>query len=147
MLYIAADHAGYQLKKYLLRYLKNVLKKKAVDLGAASYDKEDDFPDFAIALAKKVAKDKKALGILVCGSGQGVCITANKVKGIRAMLGYSIESAELGRRHDNANVLCLAGRVLSEEHAAAIMKRFLETEFDGQARRLRRLKKITALEK
>ena len=147
MLYIASDHAGYQLKKYLTRYLKNQLKMKAVDLGAKKFDKDDDFPDFAIPLAKKVATGENNLGILICGTGHGVCMTANKVAGGRAILGYSIEGAEMGRKHNNANILCLAGRVLSEEHAAAMVKKFLETKFDGAERLVRRIKKIEALEK
>lgn len=146
MLYIGADHRGFHLKKYLLRYLKNQLKIKPADVGAAIYDAEDDFPDFAIALAKKVAKSKAALGILICGTGHGVCIAANKVKGVRAAAGYSIEAAERARKEDNVNVLCLAGRFLSEEHAAAIVKIFLANKFDPEEKRVRRLKKIAAVE-
>ena len=147
MLYFASDHAGYQFKKYLTRYLKNQLKTKVVDLGPKKFDKDDDFPDYAIPLAKKVAAGKNDLGILICGTGHGVCMTANKVAGGRAILGYSIEGAEMGRKHNNANILCLAGRVISEEHAAAMVKKFLETKFDGAERLVRRIKKIEALEK
>jgi ribose 5-phosphate isomerase B len=146
MLYIASDHAGYQLKKYLTRYLKVQLKRDFEDLGPEEYDKEDDFPDFAAKVARKVASKKDALGILICGSGQGVCITANKFKGIRAILGYSIEAAELARKHDFANVLCLAGRVLSNEHAIAIVKTFLENEPKQEKRFLRRIEKIRKIE-
>ena len=147
MIYIASDHAGYQLKKYLTRYLKVQLKRDFEDLGPAEYNKDDDYPDFAAKVAKKVASKKDALGILICGSGQGVCITANKFKGIRAILGYSIESAELARKHDHANILCLAGRVLSNEHAIAIVKIFLESEPKTDERYVRRIKKITKIEK
>ncbi len=147
MLYLAADHAGHALKKYLARYLEKQLKLEFVDLGAKEYDKEDDFPDFAFALAKKVAGEPGSLGILICGSGQGMCIAANKVAGIRAMLGYSIESAEWGRKHDHANVLCLAGRVLSEEHAVAIAKKFIETGKDAAEKYVRRVQKISDYEK
>ncbi|MFA6105690.1 MAG: RpiB/LacA/LacB family sugar-phosphate isomerase [Patescibacteria group bacterium] len=146
MLYISSDHAGYQLKKLLTDKLENVLKIKFEDLGPVNFDADDDFPDFAIPLAKKVAKDKANRGILICGSGHGMCIAANKIKGIRAILGASIESAELGRRDNDANILCLSGRTLSTEHAVAIVKHFLDTEFDNQERRLRRLKKISELE-
>ena len=146
MLYIAADHAGHALKKYLTRYLEKQLKRECVDLGAKEYDKEDDFPDYAFVLAKKVSEDPDNVGILICGSGQGVCMAANKVHGIRAMLGYSIESAEWGRKHDHANVLCLAGRVLSEEHATAIVKTFLETEKNHQEKYVRRIQKISIFE-
>lgn len=147
MLYIAADHAGHKLKKYLVAYLKKNLKQEADDLGAAAYVESDDFPDYALTLAKKVVNNKKNLGILLCGSGQGMCIAANKIAGIRAALGYSIEAAERSRKEDDANVLCLASRVLSTEHAAAIVKAFLESTFDGLERRVRRLKKIAELEK
>ncbi len=147
MLYIASDHAGFQLKKYLVRYLEKQLKTKVADLGATTYNPDDDFTDFAVDLAQKVVKNQANRGIIICGSGQGSCIVSNKIAGVRAMLGYSIESAEKGRREDDATVLCLAGRVLSDEHAAAIVKRFLETEFDGLERRVRRLAKIAELEK
>ena len=107
----------------------------------------DDFVDFAVLLAKKVAAEPGAFGVLICGSGHGMCIVANKVKGIRAIVGYSISGAELGRRHNNANVLCLAGRILSEEHAAAIVKKFLETELRTDSNRYaRRLEKIKEIE-
>ena len=107
----------------------------------------DDFPDYAVPAAKKVATDPTNRGIFICWTGQGMCITANKVRGIRAILGYSIDSAEWGRLHNNANVLCLAGKVLSEDHAAAIVKKFLETKFDGAERLVRRDEKIAELEK
>jgi ribose 5-phosphate isomerase B len=138
MLYIAADHAGYQLKKYLVNYLKKQLQVEPVDLGAHEYIEEDDFSDFAFPLAQKVLTNPASRGILICGTGHGMCIVANKTKGARAIMGYSIEA--------DAQIICLAGRVLSDEHAAAIVKKFLETEFDGQAKRVRRLKKIAELE-
>lgn len=146
MIYIASDHAGFQLKKYLTRFLKVQLKRDFEDLGPAEYNKEDDFPDFAAKVAKKVASKKNVLGILICGSGQGMCITANKFKGIRAILGYSIEAAEFARKHDHANVLCLAGRVLSNEHAIAILRMFLETEPKKDEKYVRRIEKIKKIE-
>ena len=146
MLYIATDHGGFQLKKYLLRYLKNQLKMKAVDLGPKKYDKDDDYPDYIIPLAKKVAKEKNGRGIVICRMGNGTNIAANKIKGIRAIIGYNIEAAEYGRRDNNANVLCLGGDVLSNEHAVAIVKKFLESNFDG-GRHARRMDKIAQIEK
>lgn len=146
MIYLASDHGGYKLKKYLSQYLKNQLPTEFKDLGPAQYEETDDYPDYAIPLAKEVAKDEDNLGILICGSGNGVCLTANKVKGVRAILGYNIEAAELGRQHNNANVLCLAGRVLTEDHAAAVVKKFLETKFAG-GRHARRLDKVAKIEK
>ncbi|MEK7212928.1 MAG: RpiB/LacA/LacB family sugar-phosphate isomerase [Patescibacteria group bacterium] len=147
MLYLASDHAGFQLKKYLEKYFANQSKTDYKDLGPESYVETDDFPDFAIPLAQKVVAEEDAKGILICGSGHGMCIAANKVKGARAIVGYSIEGAKSGRQHNDANILCLASRVLTEDHAAAIVKKFLETEFDGDQRLIRRNKKIEALEK
>ncbi|MEK7624801.1 MAG: RpiB/LacA/LacB family sugar-phosphate isomerase [Patescibacteria group bacterium] len=147
MLYIASDHAGFQLKKFLSLQLEKTLKLPFEDLGAVSFDKDDDFPDFATAVAKKVVKNKENLGILICGSGQGMCITANKLAGIRAIHGSSIRETEMGRKDNDANVLCLAARILSTEYALAIVKTFLNTNFDKQTRRIRRLKKISNLEK
>jgi ribose 5-phosphate isomerase B len=142
MLYIASDHGGFKLKNRLIRYLQNELLEPFEDLGPFEYVETDDYSDYAISLSKKVEKDKKNLGILICGTGNGVCIAANKNKGIRAIIGYNIKSAELGKEHNNANVLCLAGRVLTEEHAMMIVKKFLETPFSGDERHVRRLKKI-----
>lgn len=147
MLYIASDHGGYHLKKYLLQFFKNQLKIEVQDLGPKEYKEDDDFPDFALPLAQKVAKEKDSLGILVCRTGHGMCIVANKVKGIRAILGYNIEAAEKGKTDEDANILCLAGDVLTEEHAGAVVRRFLETKFDTAERRVRRLKQIEAIEK
>ncbi|MCX6780070.1 MAG: RpiB/LacA/LacB family sugar-phosphate isomerase [Candidatus Magasanikbacteria bacterium] len=147
MIFITSDHRGFQLKKHLLTYIKTQLHKSITDLGPKTYNKEDDFVDFAIKLGKKINKKKKDIGISICGSGHGMCITANKIKGIRAIVGYSIEGAELGRKDNDANILCLSGNVLSNDHADAIVKKFLETKFDGLDRRVRRLKKISALEK
>jgi ribose 5-phosphate isomerase B len=147
MLYIAADHGGYQQKKYLIRYLKNQLKLKAVDLGAKSYEATDDYPDFAVALGRKVVKNKTNKGILLCRNGIGVCITVNKIKGIRAALGFNIEATEWARRDDHVNVLCLPAEYLSNEHAAAVVKKFLETPEDADVRFTRRLKKIEKIER
>ena len=147
MIYIGADHRGYQLKKYIVRYLDKQLHIKAVDLGASEYNAEDDAPDFAKAVAKKVAKEKDAKGILLCWTGHTMCITANKIKGAYAILGHNMESAEMGRRHNNANILCLPTKFLTNEHAVQIVKKFLETEFDGDKRLIRRISKIKKMEK
>lgn len=147
MLYIAADHGGFELKESLVKFLEKQLKMPVTDLGAKTFNKEDDFPDYAIPLARKVAEDKVNLGILICGSGHGVCIAASKIKGVRASIGYSVEGAELAKKDDDVNVLCLAGRLISDEYASAIVKKFLETKFDSQEKRVRRLKKVEELEK
>ena len=147
MLYIGADHRGFKLKKYIIRYLNKQLGIKVEDLGAYEYNPEDDAPDFAKKVALKVAKQKNAKGVLLCWTGHAMCITANKIKGVYAILGQSVESAEMGRRHNNANILCLPTKFLTNEHATAIVKKFLETEFDGEKRLMRRNNKIKKLEK
>lgn len=145
-IYIASDHGGYQLKKRLIRYFKNELKKPIKDFGPEKYDAEDDFTDYIIPAAKKAVKDKTR-AIFICGSGVGVCIAANKVKGMYAALAYNIESAELSRKHNNANGLCLAGRVLTKDHTMAIVKRWLETKSSGMEKYRRRNDKIIRFEK
>lgn len=144
-LYICSDHAGFHLKNRLVRYLENELKIPVVDMGAAKHDPEDDFPDYIIPAAKK-AVEKNGRAILICGTGIGACISANKVKGMRAALGYNIEAAALSRSHNNANGLCLAGQTLTDEHAMAIVKKWLETQFTDTGKYLRRNEKIKAQE-
>jgi len=146
MIYIGADHRGYQLKKYLVRYLDKQLGIKVEDLGAHESNPEDDAPDFAIAVAKKVAENPENKGILLCWTGHAMCITANKVKGAYAILGQSVESAEMGRLHNDANVVCLPTKFLTEDHASAIVKKFIETHFDEDERLIRRNDKIKGLE-
>ncbi len=146
MLYIASDHAGYQLKKEIIKYVKTQLNKEVEDMGPTAFVENDDFPDFAIPLAKKVAENKDNFGILICGTGQGMCIVANKIKGAYAIMGYNIGATELGRKHNNANILCLPGHLPSIDFTNAIVKKFLETKFEGDERFVRRNKKIEELE-
>lgn len=144
-LYIVSDHAGYHLKKRLVRYFKNELHVDAEDLGPHEYDELDDFPDYVIPAAIKTVENNARL-IACCGSASGEVIAANKIKGMRAVVGYNIEAAELSIKHNNANGLCLAARTLSEDHALAIAKKWLETtEFLG-GKYQRRNKKIEAYE-
>lgn len=145
-LFIASDHGGYQLKKRLARYIENELNLKIEDLGPYEYDEADDYPDFAIPLARKVA-ETNGRGILICKNGIGVCIAANKVKGVRAGIGYNLMAAETMVQHDNTNVLCLSAKLTSEEHGMQIVKKWLETEFANEERHVRRLGKIAELEK
>lgn len=144
-LYIASDHGGYQLKKRLTRYIQNELDGKIEDLGPYEYVETDDYPDYAIPLAKKVA-ETGGRGILICRNGIGVCIAANKVAGIRAGLGYNTDAAKSMMHDDNTNVLCLAGDYSSDDHAMAIVKYWLESEFGNDERHIRRLDKIAKLE-
>ncbi|MFH1286732.1 MAG: RpiB/LacA/LacB family sugar-phosphate isomerase [Candidatus Magasanikbacteria bacterium] len=144
-LYIASDHGGHKLKKRLVRYIENHLKLNISDLGPKEYNETDDYPDYAIPLAEKVAKEN-AKGILICKNGIGVCMAANKVKGIRAGIGYSTMAAETMVKDDNTNILCLAAKGLSEDHAMTVTKTWLETEFGGEERHVRRLEKLASLE-
>lgn len=146
MIYLGSDYMGFKLKKQLITYLKTQLHQKVEDLGAKTKVEEDDAIDYSVKVAKAVAKNKNNRGILICYSGHGMCITANKVKGARASIGYNIKGAELMRLHDDANILCLASHMLTLEHASAIVKKFLETKFVPIDRRVRRLKKLEKLE-
>lgn len=146
MLYIASAHRGYKLKKRIIRYLKNELETEIDDLGAFKYNKNDDYPDYVSLLVKKISKKSNNKGILICGNGIGVCIIANKNKGIRAGIGYNISSAKSMRNDDNTNILCLPSDHLSEDHALAIVKKWLNTPFSKAPRHIRRLKKISKIE-
>ncbi|MBI2436815.1 MAG: RpiB/LacA/LacB family sugar-phosphate isomerase [Candidatus Magasanikbacteria bacterium] len=145
-LFIASDHGGYQLKKRLVRYCENELNLKIEDLGPHEHDPADDYPDFVIPLAHKVL-ESKGRGIVICRNGIGVCIAVNKIKGIKCGIGYNSSVAETMMQHDNTNVLALAADHLSEDHAMLILKKWLETEFSGDERHIRRLSKVEALEK
>jgi len=146
-IYIGADHAGFLLKERLKHYLKKRLRYKVIDCGNKKLNKNDDYPIFGAKVAKKVAKDKNSLGVLICGSGQGVCITANKIKGIRAALAEHIEDAVLARKDDDCNVICLQGRFISFDKARKIVKAFLKTKFKAEKKYKRRVDEIKKLEK
>lgn len=141
-LYLAADHGGVGLKNALkARYAGRGIE--VVDLGTQG-EASVDYPDFAGELCRRIqAVDFSEVGILVCGSGQGMAITANKFKHIRAALCWSVESAQLSRAHNDANVLCLGQRLVPEPLAFEIADRFLSTPFDG-GRHLNRVQKITS---
>ncbi|MFH1316340.1 MAG: RpiB/LacA/LacB family sugar-phosphate isomerase [Candidatus Woesearchaeota archaeon] len=145
-LYIASDHAGFDVKENLKRYLK---KKniKYEDLGADRIKPDDDYVDYAVEVGEKVAKSPKSIGILICGSGIGMSIAANKVKGIRAVNAYDTYTAVVSRQDNNANVLCLRGRKFSFSRIKSIVTAFLNTGFTKIKRHERRIKKIKDLEK
>ena len=145
-LFIASDHGGYQLKKRLIRYVENELELKIEDLGPYEYVEGDDYPDYVIPLARKVV-ETNGRGIVICKNGIGVSIDANKVRGIRCGVGYNIDVAETMMADDNTNVLALAAHLSSEEHAMAIVKKWLESEFSGAERHIRRLKEVAELER
>ena len=146
-IYLGADHAGYALKEQLKRKLR--LDFRIIDLGALRITPDDDYPDHARAVAQRIAKHESsgALGILVCGSSEGVCIAANKFNGIRAVSAWTQKHAILSREHNNANILCLSGWDLSVEKAERITRAFLTTPFSEEPRHIRRIKKITRLER
>jgi len=137
-IFIASDHAGYNLKKFIVSKLSK--GKKILDLGPDSNDSVD-YPDYAKKLSKKVSLNKESFGILVCGSGMGMAITANKTKNIRAALCYSINNTKLSRLHNNANIITLGARLINKKKALNLIRVFLKTKFEG-GRHLRRLKKI-----
>lgn len=141
-----ADHAGYKMKQAVLEYVRDGLKCEVVDFGTNSGE-SCDYPDFAFAAAKAVASGECDFGILVCGSGIGMEITANKVEGIRAADCLTVEMGELCRRHNNANVLTLGERLISVEVAKMIATAFLETKFEGgrHERRVNKIHELTGL--
>ena len=137
---IASDHAGLRLKEKVKRYLK----KKRIeyeDLGTDSFTSVD-YPDYALKVAEKVARSKKTRGILVCGTGTGMTIAANKVKGIRAVAAYDAYSAKMSRIDNDTNVLGLRGRFFPFEKIRKIITVWLDTPFSGESRHKRRIKKI-----
>ena len=141
-IFIGADHRGFKIKEALKPYLKE-LGYEVVDLGDDHFDEADDYPDFANAVAGKVSQNPEIdKGILICGSGIGMSIAANKFKGIRAAQVDKIEQAILSRKDNNANVLTLSGNDLSESEAKEIVKAWLETPFSKEERHERRIKKF-----
>lgn len=143
--YIGSDHAGYQLKEQVKRWLQQQ-RIRFVDVSAAAPQQEDDYPLFAVRVSKQTSKKRSDRGLLFCGNAQGVCIAANKVRGIRAAVGYSVYGATTSRQDDDSNVLCLAGRVLTSDQAVGIIHSWLSTPFSRSARHQRRLQQIRDLE-
>jgi ribose 5-phosphate isomerase B len=144
MIYLGADHAGYNLKEEIKKYLEE-LGYGYEDLGNTHLDPKDDYPDFALKVAEKVAETGEK-GIIICGTGIGSCIAANKIKGIRAALVWDEFTTRQSREHNNSNILCLGGRVLDSETARKLVRLWLETEFSGEERHIKRLEKIKEAE-
>lgn len=145
-IYLGADHAGFLLKEVLKPYLKK-LGYTVVDCGNTILDRNDDYPLFGARVARRVARHPYSKGILICGSGQGVGIAANKIKGVRAAVAEHIIDAIQARADDNSNVLCLPGRLLKKEKAKKIVFTFLNTKFKTEQKYRRRLREITELER
>ena len=142
---LGTDHAGFEFKNQLV----SILVGQGVDIfevGAFSYDANDDYPDFAEAVARAVADGKAERGILVCGSGVGASIAANKVRGVRAAMCHDTYSAHQGVEHDDMNVLCMGARIVGIELAREVANAFLGAIFSGEPRHARRLTKVIAIE-
>jgi ribose 5-phosphate isomerase B len=142
---LASDHAGFGLKEKVKEYLRG-LEIETQDVGAFSASQGVDYPDYAAAASARVSDGTADRAILVCATGAGMCITANKIPGIRAVAGWDPEIVRLSRTHNDANVLCLPGRFMDAKLAQELVKIWLVTTFDG-GRHQRRIDKITALEK
>jgi ribose 5-phosphate isomerase B len=141
---IASDHAGFELKEKIKKMLEK-LGYDYKDFGTYS-DEHVDYPDYALKVAESIAKKDYGRGILICGSGIGMCMTANKIPGIRAALCNTVEMAKLSREHNNANILTFGARMIDEDTAKDIVRVWLKTEFLGD-RHLRRINKIKEIEK
>src|SRR5215472_9279950 len=141
---IAADHGGYEMKQKIYTLLC-ARGHQVVDFGNLSYDRDDDYPDFAIPLARAVTAAVVERGVLLCGSGIGASIVANKIKGVRAAVCHDDFSARQGVEDDNLNVLCFGGRTTGIAVAWDCTKNFLSAKFSGAERHLRRLAKVTAI--
>ena len=145
MIYLASDHRGFELKEKIKGWLQE-WNYKSEDLGPFEYNKDDDYPDFAKAVAEKVVSNPGSRGILVCGSGEGIAIAANKIDGIRAGTVMNQEQAKAGVHDEDMNVIALSSDFLAEERAMEIVKSFVEAEFGNEDRYNRRLEKIKNLE-
>lgn len=145
MIFIGADHRGFELKAKIDKWLAG-RGYEFEDLGAYEYDHEDDYVDFAIAAGERTV-EKGGRGIVICGSGVGVDIATNKIKGVRCGLGWETDQVHAARKEDNINVLALAADNIDEEKAMKLTETFLETEFVETDRYLRRAEKIARWEK
>lgn len=152
-IYLGTDHAGFELKEKVKVFLEQEINCEVEDCGAFELNENDDYPDFIFPVAEKVAKDWKNgvenLGIIFGGSGQGEAMVANRVNGVRATVYYGglREIIRLSKEHNNANVLSLGGRFISFEEVKKVIKLWLETDFSGEERHLRRIEKINNLNK
>lgn len=146
MIYIGSDHGGYKLKEKIKKMLTSE-KLDFVDVGPNKYDKNDDYPDYAAKVARHISKNPlKHLGILICRSGQGVCIVANKFQNVRAALVWNTEEAKVSRNDDMTNILCLPADYVSPIIAERIVDVWLQTPYSTDNRHIRRIKKISDTE-
>ncbi|HTS75652.1 MAG TPA: ribose 5-phosphate isomerase B [Bryobacteraceae bacterium] len=143
---LGSDHAGFELKREMMDFVRS-LGHETIDVGAFEYDAGDDYPDFAAALGEAVHRGKADRGVLICGSGVGASVAANKIRGVRAGLCHDCYSAHQGVEHDEMNVLVMGSRVIGTELARDIVKQFLTAQFTGAERHVRRLAKVQELER
>ena len=143
--YLGSDHAGFELKGSLVAWLTQA-GHEPVDCGPSSYSPEDDYPPYVMRAANAAVSDPGSLGIVIGGSGNGEQIAANKIRGVRAALAWSEETARLARLHNDANVLSLGARMHAIPDAVGFAKVFVETAFSGESRHVRRLGEIAAYE-
>ena len=141
---VACDHAGYHLKETIINTIK-LAGHDVIDLGTHS-TASVDYPDFALKLGKSIQNNNAERGVLICGSGVGACIAANKIKGVYAAICHDTYSAHQGVEHDDMNVLCLGSRIIGQELAKEIVKAFLNAAFSSDERHLRRVSKYKQLE-
>jgi ribose 5-phosphate isomerase B len=142
-LFTGSDHAGFELRGRMVAHLR-ALGFEVEDLGSPCAE-STDYPDWAAAVGRAVRGQPGSLGVLLCGTGLGVCIAANKIRGVRAVVAWNIEGARLSRAHNDANVLCVGERLIPEATAFSIVDAWLDTDFEG-GRHARRVDKIAALE-
>jgi ribose 5-phosphate isomerase B len=144
--YLGSDHAGFELRTHLVKHLSET-GHEVIDVGPAVYDAADDYPPYCVETARRVLADEGSLGVVIGGSGNGEQIAANKVPGIRAALAYNTETAQLGRAHNNAQVVAVGGRMHSLDEATAIVETFLATPFSGDPRHARRIEMLADYER
>jgi ribose 5-phosphate isomerase B len=143
--YLGSDHAGYELKQRLIEHL-GTAGHEPIDCGPFGYDAEDDYPPFVLAAAAATVADTGSLGVVIGGSGNGEAIAANKVPGVRAAVVWTDETALLGRQHNDANVISLGARMVSEDDAVRFVDIFLATPFSGEERHARRIHMLSSYE-
>jgi ribose 5-phosphate isomerase B len=143
--YVGSDHAGFELKQYLVKALADA-GHDVTDVGPTAYHDDDDYPVFCLHVASRVVADPGSLGVVIGGSGNGEQISANKVVGVRAALAWSVATAELARSHNDANVVAIGARMHTREEAGTIVGAFLRTSFSQDDRHARRIAQITAYE-
>jgi ribose 5-phosphate isomerase B len=143
--HIASDHAGFELKTFLVDHLREA-GHDVVDHGAHGFDAQDDYPSFCFAAGEAVVAEPGTLGVVIGGSGNGEQIAANKVTGVRAALAWNLDTARLGRQHNDANVISIGARQHTPDEAASFVDAFLAEPFSGDARHQRRIDQLAAYE-